>query len=193
MPSSAEPSPKTMDPPAITRRRRPFLAPVWLSLLAALAVAGMALALWASATNTVVVIVPPAVGELGSIDNPPLSAAGGQEAQTLAQRFATASGPNGLDAIYVSDSRRARQTAAPLAQLLALQPIVLSNRDADAIASEILSQHTGDNVLVVCDRGLIAELVQALSGVRIQPVADRDMLLVTVPRYGPSKVLRMRN
>ena len=78
--------------PAITRRRRPFLAPVWLSLLAALALGAVALVLWASATNTVVVVVPAASGELGSIPNAPLSAAGGQQAQVLAQRFATASG-----------------------------------------------------------------------------------------------------
>ena len=179
--------------PAITRRRRPFLAPVWLGLLAVLAVAALALALWASATNTIVVVVPSAGAELGSITNAPLSAAGGQQAQMLARRFATASGRDGLSAIYVSDTRRAQQTAEPLAQLLGLRPIVLSSRGGESIAGEILDQHTGRSVLVVCGRETVADLVHALSGHHIQPAAERDMYIVAIPRYGPARILRMHN
>lgn len=182
-----------MDPPAITRRRRPFLAPVWLILLAGLVVVGLALGLWKSATNTVVVIVPAAEGALGSIDNPPLSAAGGQQAQQLAQRFSAASGPEGLDAIFVSRTRRAEQTASPLAQLLGLEPLVLASSEGDAMASEIMSRHGGDAVLVVCSRADIAALVEALSGLVISAPTPRDLYIVTVPRYGPAKVLRMTN
>lgn len=179
--------------PVVTRGRRPFLAPVWLTFLAALALAGLGLALWASATNTIVVVVPSARGELGSIRNAPLSAAGGQQAQRLAQRFATASGPEGLSAIYVSDTRRAQQTAEPLAQLLGLRPIVLSSLGGENIAGEVLDQRTGQSVLVVCDRRSIAALIHALSGDRIGPAAEREMYIVTIPRYGPARVLRMRN
>ncbi len=179
--------------PAITRRRRPFLAPVWLSLLAGLAVVGLGLALWASATNTIVVVVPSAQGELGSIDNAPLSAAGGQQAQMLARRFATSSGPDGLSAIYVSDTRRAQQTAEPLAQLLGLRPIVLSNRTGTGIAGKILDQHTGASVLVVCNRQIIADLIDALSGHHIELTGARDMYIVTIPRYGPARVLQMHD
>ncbi len=179
--------------PAITRRRRPFLAPVWLSLFAGLALAGVGLALWASATNTLVIVVPSASGELGSIDNAPLSAAGGQQAQMLAQRFATASGRYGLSAIYVADTRRAQQTAEPLAQLLGLRPIVLSSRGGESIAAEIFDQHTGGSVLVVCDRQAVGRVVHALSGHHVGPVAQRDMYIVTIPRYGPARLLRMHN
>ncbi len=180
-----------MEPPAITRRRRPFLAPVWLILLAGLVVLGLALALWASATNTIVVIAPQAAGTLGSIDNPPLSAEGGEQAQKLAQRFAVSSGPQGLDAIFVSRTRRAEQTASPLAQLLGMRPLLLSSSDGDGMASEIMSQHRGGTVLVVCRRTDIAALVEALSGRTVQPPTPRDLYIVTVPRYGPAKVLRM--
>lgn len=179
--------------PAITRRRRPFLAPVWLTFLTVLALAGLGLAVWASASNTIVVVVPSARGELGSIRNAPLSAAGGLQAQRLARRFATASGPDGLSAIYVSDTRRAQQTAEPLAQLLSLRPIVLSSRNGQSIAGQILDRHTGHSVLVVCDRQTVANLVHALSGRDIRPATERDMFIVTVPRYGPTRVLRMHN
>ena len=46
-----------MAAPGITRHRRPFLAPLWLSLLAALVLAGIAWAFYHDATTTVVFLV----------------------------------------------------------------------------------------------------------------------------------------
>ncbi|MFZ0499765.1 MAG: histidine phosphatase family protein [Steroidobacteraceae bacterium] len=183
-----------MDPPAITHRRRPFLTPIWLILLlvlAALAVLGVGLFLHQSASNTIVVIVPPASKELGTIDDPPLSAAGEQQAQQLAQQFAAASGPDGLKAIYVSADRRAKQTAAPLAQSLGKQPVTLTNSNADGIAQQIMDEHAGDNVLVVCPEAVIADLIQVLSGQQVKsPDGERAAWVVTIPSYGPASVLR---
>ncbi|MBW4053584.1 MAG: hypothetical protein HIU85_19405 [Proteobacteria bacterium] len=181
-----------MGPPAITRRRRPFLAPVWLILVAVLAVLGVGLGLHASDSNTIVVIVPPASEELGTIDNPPLSAVGAQQAQQLAQQFAASSGPDGLAVIYVSASRRSKQTAAPLAQLLGKQLVTLTDSDAGGIAGQIMGEHAGDNVLVVCPDSVISSLIQELSGQQITaPQGQRAIWVVTVPRYGPANVLRM--
>jgi phosphohistidine phosphatase SixA len=181
-----------MGPPAITRRRRPFLAPVWLILLAVLAVLGVGLGLHASDSNTIVIIVPPASKELGTIEDPPLSAVGEQQAQQLALQFAVSNGPDGLAAIYVSGTRRSRQTAAPLAQSLGMQPVALTSRDADGIAGQIMGEHAGDNVLVVCPQSVISDLIQVLSGQQVKPRGGpRAIWLVTVPRYGPANVLRM--
>lgn len=181
-----------MGPPAITRRRRPFLTPVWLLLLAGLAVLGLGLFLHESAANTIVVVLPPASKELGTIDDPPLSATGEQQAQQIAQEFASASGPDGLAAIYVSASRRAKQTAGPLAQSLGKQPVTLTSSDADGIADQIMGEHSGDNVLVVCPEEVIADLIQVLSGQQVSPPeGQRAIWIVTVPRYGPASVLRM--
>ena len=181
-----------MGPPAITRRRRPFLTPVWLTLLAVLAVIGVTLGLHASATNTIVVIVPPASKALGTIDDPPLSAAGEQQAQQLAQQFAAATGPDGFAAIYVSSTRQAKQTAAPLAQSLGKQPVMLTGSDADGIAGQIMGEHAGDNVLVVCPEATIPDLIQVLSGQEVQiPAGQRAVWVVTVPSYSPASVLRI--
>jgi phosphohistidine phosphatase SixA len=182
-----------MAPPAIPRRRRrPFLTPVWLILLAALAVLGVGLFLHESASNTIVVIVPPASKELGTIDDPPLSAAGEQQAQQLARQFTTSNGPDGLAAIYVGASRRAKQTAAPLAQSLGKQPVTLASSDADGIAGQIMGEHAGDNVLVVCPEPVVADLIQVLSGQQVNsPGGQRAAWVVTVPSYGPASVLRM--
>jgi phosphohistidine phosphatase SixA len=181
-----------MAPPAITRRRRPFLAPVWMILLAVLAVIGVALWLQKSATNTIVVIVPPASRVLGTIDDPPLSAVGEQQAQELAQQFPVANLPDGLAAIYVSALRRAKQTAAPLAQALGKQPVTLTSSDPDGIAAQIMGEHAGDNVLVVCPEATIPGLIQVLSGQVIKLSAgQRAVWVVTVPSYAPASVLRL--
>jgi len=182
-----------MGPPAITRRRRrPFLTPVWLILLAVLAVVGVGLGLHESASNTIVVIVPPASKELGTIDDPPLSAEGEQQAQQLAQQFAAANGPDGLAAIYVDGTRRERQTAAPLALSLGKHPQALRSSDANGIAGQIMGEHSGANVLVICPEGTIAELVQVLSGQQVKPPPNqRAVWVVTVPSYGPASVLRI--
>ncbi len=181
-----------MAAPAITRRRRPLLTPVWLILLAVLAVIGVGLGLHESATNTIVIVVPPASRELGTIDDPPLSAAGEQQAQLLAQQFAASSGPDGLDAIYVSATRRANQTAAPLAQTLGKQPVTLTSGDAGGIAGEIMGEHAGDKVLVVCEEAVIPALIQILTGQEVTPApAQRAVWVVTVPSYGPAGVLRI--
>jgi phosphohistidine phosphatase SixA len=181
-----------MGPPAITHRRRPFLAPVWIILLGVLAVIGVALALHASATNTIVVIVPPASRVLGSIDDPPLSEAGEQQAQALARQFGEPNAPDGLAAIYVSSTRGAKQTAAPLAQALGQQPVALGSSDPDAIAGQIMSERAGNNVLVVCPEGSVAGLIQVLSGQQIKMTQEPGVAwVVTVPSFGPASVLRV--
>jgi 2,3-bisphosphoglycerate-dependent phosphoglycerate mutase len=63
--------------------------------------------------------------------DPPLSPDGAAQARLVGARLATA----GIDAIYVSTMRRTAQTAAPLAELLGLTPVV------DARLREV---HLGD-------------------------------------------------
>src|SRR5207245_988274 len=86
-----------MDPPGITRHRRPFLAPVWLTLVAALVIGGVAVAFYRSATTTVVLLVPPVEKEPGTIDDPPLS----PEAEQRAGANPVPAGQGASDAIYM--------------------------------------------------------------------------------------------
>src|SRR5271170_4318958 len=111
-----------MEAPALTRRRRPFLAPVWLTLLAALVIAALGLSFYRDAGTTVVLLVRPTEKYPGTIADPPISAEGEERAQHLAHMFGNAADGVGLDAIYVSEDRRAQQTAAPLAERLHLSP-----------------------------------------------------------------------
>src|SRR5579885_1297355 len=107
-------------------RHRPFLAPIWLTALLIAVLIAAAVLIYKSAETTTVVIVSPGERPPGSIPDPPLLREGEQRAGRLAQLFGARASPGRITAIYVSAARRARQTAAPLASRLGLQPIVIA-------------------------------------------------------------------
>jgi broad specificity phosphatase PhoE len=183
-----------MHPPGITRHRRPFFAPVWLSMLAVLVMGGVAVTFYRSATTAVVLLARPVEKEPGTINDPPLSPEGEQRAQQLAQMFGDGSG-GGLDAIYVSDDRRARQTAEPLAQRLHRAPVVFSAAEARATASRLLREHAGGTVLVISSGTALAQIVHELSGTDPGPAAQGEsdtLYVVSVPSFGRAHVVRLR-
>jgi phosphohistidine phosphatase SixA len=184
-----------MDPPGITRHRRPFLAPLWLTLLAVLIAAGVAYAFYRDATTTVVVLASVGEKDPGTIDDPPISAEGELRAQRLAQLFAVPGGLGRLDALYVSSERRAAQTAAPLADLLHLTPSVYPVAEASATAADLLRGHEGGAVLVVGGAAAVQQFLRQLAGTASPPgtAAEPDLLyIVSVPSFGRPQVLRLR-
>ena len=184
-----------MEPPAVTRHRRPFLAPVWLTMLAIVCALGVAVAVYLSALTTVVVLVRPAEKEAGTIDDPPLAPDGEQRAQVLAQMLGETTGVGHLDAIFVSDSRRAQQTIQPLAERLGKQPTVIPSGDISSIASRITRGHDGGTVLFVGNGGNVPQLVHELSGIDVGPSRDMEhdtLYVLSIPTYGKANVLRIK-
>ncbi len=184
-----------MEPPAVTRYRRPFLAPVWLTMLAIVCALGVAVAVYLSALTTVVVLVRPAEKEAGTIDDPPLAPDGEQRAQVLAQMLGDTTGVVHLDAIFVSDSRRAQQVIQPLAERLGKQPVVIPSVDIGAIASRITRGHDGGTVLFVGNGGNVPQLVHDLSGIEVGPSHDTEhdtLYVLSIPTYGKANVLRIK-
>src|SRR3954451_14013233 len=120
-------------PAVINRHRRPFFLPVWLSCAAVFALFVAALVTFfiyrSATTTTVVVLARHAEKDVSSIQDPPLSAEGEQRAQHLAEMFGRGKGAGTIDAIYVSDARRSQQTAAPLAERLLKQVVVVPAAD----------------------------------------------------------------
>ena len=184
-----------MEAPAVTRYRRPFLAPVWLTMLAVVFALGIAFAIYRSASTTVVVLVRPAEKDAATIDDPPLSPDGEQRAQMLAQMLGENSGVGRLDAIYVSDSRRAQQIIAPLAERLGKRPVIVQGSDVGAVANRITRGHDGGTVLFVGNGTLIPQLVQELSGIEPSSTNEREhdtLYVVSIPTFGRANVLRLR-
>jgi broad specificity phosphatase PhoE len=183
-----------MEAPGITRHRRPFLAPLWVTLLGVLLLAGIGWTFYRSGTTTVVFLVGPVEKDPGTIEDPPLSPEGEVRAQRLAQMFG-GSGSGRIDVIYESDDRRAQQTAAPLVERLHCAPVVFSGADTPALAARALREHAGGTLLVVATGPVLPLLIHELTGAAVPPAAPDEadlMYVVSVPHFGRAHLVRFR-
>src|ERR1700682_4374453 len=91
-------------------QHRPFLMPIWLSVLGALVVMsflGLEVWVWTTADSTTIIVGRHAAKDPGSAD-PPLSSAGQARAEMLARMFGDVHAPGHIDAIYVSPTVRSQ-------------------------------------------------------------------------------------
>lgn len=100
--------------------------------------------------------------------DPDLTAEGQRQAQLLANWFRAE--PPAV--IFVSDTKRARQTAAPLAAKLGLIPVVYDPRNMPALIAEI--QKSPNPALIVGHSNTVPDIVAALGGTRPAPLAHED-------------------
>jgi Histidine phosphatase superfamily (branch 1) len=180
-----------MDVGAVGRHRRPFLAPIWLTVLVVLVVAVIALLVYQSASTTTFIVVPAAESTLGSIHDAPLSPEGEQRADQLAQLFGGAAPAGRIVAIYVSSMRRTQQTAAPLAMRLGIEPVV-AGAAANAPVALALHAHRGETVMIVSSTP--AELVEALTGIMLPSQSDDDpgnLYIVSDPSLGRTGLVEL--
>ena len=182
-------------------QRGPFLIPIWLTAIGAIAgfcvavFVVFALWVWLTANSTVVIVIRHAEKESVSAPDPELSEAGQARAALLVRMFGETQGAGRLDAIYTSSALRNRMTAAPLAARLGIVPIVATSDDPKGLAHRIVRENSGKRVMVIGHANTVPELVAALSGRRDIPQIDEKefgtMYIVTVPRIGHANVLRL--
>ncbi|HEX8621836.1 MAG TPA: phosphoglycerate mutase family protein [Allosphingosinicella sp.] len=101
-------------------------------------------------------------------EDPPLSAEGQVNARKLIGFFA-ADPPR---AIYVSTTRRARETAAPLARKLHAKVRSYDPGDTDGLVARVLAER--GPVLVVGHSNTVPDIVERLGGERPAPLAETD-------------------
>lgn len=101
----------------------------------------------------------PAGAAMTAAPDPELSAAGKARAQALAAMLKDA----GVTAIYTTEFRRTKDTAAPLADALKITPEAVSSREQAAMIAKIKAHKTGA-VLVVGHSNTVPEIVKALGG-----------------------------
>lgn len=80
----------------------------------------------------------------------------------------------GISAIYVSDTDRARQTAAPLATALGLTPVELAAADVTALVNDIFTNHRGQTVLVVGHSNTVPQIIAAAGGPALAGIPDNE-------------------
>ena len=132
-----------------------------------------------AAPNPVTTVILVRHAEKASNDNdPPLSVEGLKRANALERTLAGVK----LDAIYVTQYQRTRDTAAPTAQAKGLTSIVRNTGDTYAadMAKHILAQHRGQTVLVVGHTNTTINLLRAFGVPNLQtmPESEYDNLFV---------------
>jgi 2,3-bisphosphoglycerate-dependent phosphoglycerate mutase len=171
-------------------RRRPFLTPVWLTVLGVAIL--VALAAWGvlSASTTTVFVLRHAEAAASDGKDPPLSLAGQLRAERLQQMFG-ARGALGLDGILVSEYRRSQATARPLANALGIPVIVVAGAQPAAVAHRALAEFRGKRVMVIGHSNTVPGIVEALSGLQVTPMDPTDygtVYVITLPRYSRASV-----
>ena len=99
----------------------------------------------------------------------PLSEAGRRRAECLATTLADAH----IDKIYVSDLQRTQQTAAPLANKLQLKPLAMPLSKPAGLIGALRSEKAA-NVLVVWHGMTLPEVLRALGGPEVPPIAEPE-------------------
>src|SRR5689334_24387771 len=186
--------------PSLTRRRRTFLAPlwlVWLLVMGAVGLIGASFLHWRSATSTTVVLVRHAEKEVGAISDAPLSPEGEQRADRLANMFGDTQKFGRLQKIYVTNTRRTQQTALRLSQRLGITSEVVDAKIESAeLARRVLDENRGGRVLIVGHSNTVPALVKALTRAdAVPPIGEEEydtMYIVTVPSMGRASVLRLK-
>lgn len=189
--------PKVTRPPRILRHRAPFLAPFWAAGVSALAalvllfIVGKATIALAGETTTVIVLRH-AEKAAEPADDPVLSPMGVARAERLAALLGSAN----VAAVYASDTRRAKQTAASLAARRGLSVTVRDGKDVKGLLEEIGSRQVGRTVVVVGHSDTVPDIVAALTRGRHRVVlgeGDFDrVFIVTVTRFGPPAMTELR-
>lgn len=101
--------------------------------------------------------------------DPDLLPEGRRTAEALAAWFPRGELPR---AIYVSDFKRTRQTAAPLAARLHLTPIVYDPADTPTLVARIRAEP--GVVLIVGHSNTVPDIVEQLGGTRPGPMVHED-------------------
>jgi phosphohistidine phosphatase SixA len=99
----------------------------------------------------------------------PLSEAGHRRAACLAETLADAH----VQQIFISDLQRTRQTAAPLAQKLHLEPIAIPLSKPDELIQAIRSSKAA-SALVVWHDATLPMILRALGGPEVTPIAHTE-------------------
>jgi phosphohistidine phosphatase SixA len=181
------------DPP--TRlRRRPHLAPLMVPLLLVLAAGAGIFWMGTWARTTVVILMRHAEAVAGPSGDPDLSPAGEARARGLGHYLAGVLAGGKVDYLYAADTRRALQTAAPIANQFELPINLLAGSDWDGLASHIKREHRGRTVVVVGYASTIPGVLNRLGASKTAMADDEydSIYVVVMPSPGSTRVFKLK-
>lgn len=123
----------------------------------------------------------------GEGEDPSLSGEGAAAAQGLAHRLAA----EGISAIFATPTRRAMETAAPLASLTGVPVTRYDPRNPQQLVASVAAAQ--GSVLVVGHSNTVHDLVARFGGVRPAPLMEQDYgTLFMVDRRGGVRSIEVR-
>lgn len=108
-----------------------------------------------------------------------------------AQKLATMLGDAGVLAIYTTEYRRTKDTAAPLAARIGVTPEAVLARDRDTLVSKVKSHKTGV-VVVVGHSNTVPEVLRALGGSVVTMADDEYDSLYFLAANGTTTKIRFK-
>ena len=120
------------------------------------------------------------------VSDPDLTPEGQRQAERLGNWFPGIEPPV---TIFVSTTRRAQQTAAPLAARLGITPKLYDPADTPGLIAEVLKEPAP--VLIVGHSNTVPDIVQALGGARPGPLVHEDFGDVWTIRGGATSVQKI--
>jgi len=121
--------------------------------------------------------------------DPHLNAAGKARAKSLIHVF----GQSGIKAIYRSHFARSKETAQPLATHLGLSAIEMD--EGMQIKNDILSNHTGQTVLVIGHSDTVPDVINRLGAGNLPIINDSEfdnLFVVKVFSSGRASMTRLK-
>jgi len=175
-------------------RRRPLLAPLLIPMLGVLAAGAGIYWIGTWARTTVVVLVRHAEALTSTNGDPDLSPAGEKRVAGLGELLADVLGERKVDYLYAADTRRAQQTAAPVANQFKLPINLLASSDWAGLAGRIKREHRGKTVAVVGYATTLPMVLSQLSGSSVAMADDEfdSIYVVVMPSPGETRVFRLR-
>lgn len=122
-------------------------------------------------------------------EDPPLTPAGEQRAARLAAVLAD----SGIQAIYTTEFKRTRQTAAPLADRLKIKPVMSAAKDPAPLVSQL--KKAAAPVLVVGHANTLPDLMKALGVTESVTIGDNDydnIFVVVRGAAGKATLIRLK-
>lgn len=122
-------------------------------------------------------------------DDPPLTPAGEQRAARLAAVLSQ----SGIRAIYTSEFKRTRQTAAPLAEKLKIKPVMAAAKDPAPLVVQLKKAQAP--VLVVGHANTIPDLIKGLGVTEVVTIGDNDydnIFIVVRGASGKATLIRLK-
>ena len=179
------------------KRRRRMRRRIQIVVIYTAIAIGLAWFFESQATTTVIFVRHAEKAEQPA-DDPGLSPAGERRVAELTRQLADADVVAGIDAIYVTRTRRSEDTARPLAQRLGLDLVHYDSRaeNYEATVDRIVAENKGKIILVVGHSNTIPELIANLGASKNVPeIAEFEydnLYLVSIPWFGKTKTIRLR-